>query len=94
MSSITRRSFFAGVGAITALAALPASAVAAGDDEGSEWAAGDVENTCFRLSLSPREGLKNTRLLHLPSGLILADADYSYSFERPDISSESDGQVR
>jgi hypothetical protein len=79
---MTRRRFFAGAGAITALAALPAPA--AGDStQGSEWAAGEVENNVFRLSLSPREGLKNTRLLHLSSGLSLADADYSYSFERP-----------
>ena len=82
MSSITRRRFFAGAGAITALAALPASATA-DTTQGSEWAAGDVENASFRLSLSPREGLKSTRLLHPASGLILADADYSYSFERP-----------
>ncbi len=79
MGPITRRRFFAGAGAITALAAFPAPAVAA-RAEGSEWAAGDVGSTSFRLSLSPREGLKNTRLLHLASGLILADADYSYSF--------------
>jgi hypothetical protein len=82
MNSITRRKFFAGAGALTALAALPTSSV--GDSApGSEWAAGEVDSTLFRLSLSPREGLKNTRLLHVASGLILADADYSYSFGRP-----------
>ena len=82
MRSTSRRGFLAGAGAITVLAALPAPAV--GDSTGGpEWPAGDVENTSFRLSLSPREGLKNTRLLHLPDGLILADADYNYSFERP-----------
>ncbi len=82
MNSISRRKFFAGAGAITALAAL--STPSTGDSApGPEWAAGDVENTSFRLSLSPREGLKNTRLLHLSSGLVLADADYSYSFGRP-----------
>jgi hypothetical protein len=79
---MTRRKFFAGAGAITALAALP-TPTAGESAPGSEWAAGDVENASFRLSLSPHDGLKNTHLVHLPSGLTLADADYSYSFERP-----------
>jgi len=82
MNPMTRRKFFAGAGAITALAALP-TPTAGESAPGSEWAAGDVENASFRLSLSPHDGLKNTHLVHLPSGLTLADADYSYSFERP-----------
>ena len=82
MSSITRRGFFAGAGAISALAALPDLAVA-NDPQTPEWPEGSAENTTFRLSLFPREGLKDTRLIHVPSGLILADADYGYSFERP-----------
>src|SRR5271157_4213460 len=78
MNSMTRRKFFAGAGAISTLAALPVSG-AVENTQGLEWPAGNIENPSFRLSLSPREGLRNTRLLHVPSGLILADADYSYS---------------
>ena len=81
MNAISRRRFFAGAGAVSAWASLEAAAI--DNAQGSEWPAGDVENTSFRLSLSPREGLKNTRLLHPASGLVLADADYSYSFARP-----------
>lgn len=80
MTSITRRKFFVGVGAITAAATLPIPA-AGQDAQSSEWTGGDAESGAFRLSLSP--GLKNTRIQHPASGLILADADYSYSFERP-----------
>jgi hypothetical protein len=80
MSSITRRKFFAGVGAITAAASLPTPA-AGQNTQSSEWTGGDAESSTFRLSLSP--SLKSTRLVHVSSGLILADADYSYSFERP-----------
>lgn len=82
MNSISRRRFFASAGAITAFAALPSVSTASSAQE-SEWPGGDVDNASFRLSLSPQDGLKKTRLLHLPSGLRLADADYSYSFERP-----------
>ena len=82
MNSMSRRKFFAGAGAITTLAALPARSAGEGA-QGLEWPAGNIENPSFRLSLSPRDGLKNTRLLHVPSGLILADADYSYSFGSP-----------
>jgi hypothetical protein len=49
------------------------------------WPGGEVGNAAFRLTLSPREGLRKTRVLHVPSGLPLADADYSYSFGRPDF---------
>jgi hypothetical protein len=80
MTSITRRKFFAGVGALTAAATLPTSA-AGQNARSSDWTGGDAESGAFRLSLSP--GLKDTRLQHKVSGLILADADYSYSFERP-----------
>ncbi len=82
MNSMSRRKFFAGAGAITTLAALPARSAGEGA-QGLEWPAGNIENPSFHLSLSPRDGLKNTRLLHVPSGLILADADYSYSFGSP-----------
>jgi hypothetical protein len=86
MNSMTRRRFFAGAGALTALAAVPTSA-AADNPQGSEWSGGSEENATFRLSLSPGEGLKNTRLVHPASGLILADANYSYSFEPPTFES-------
>jgi len=97
MNSITRRGFFAGMGAIGALTAIPSPATEDGV-RSLEWPGGEVESTSFRLSLSPRDGLKNTRLLHPLSGLILADAHYSYSFERPtfqvaQISKSADGSV-
>lgn len=80
MDSITRRRFFAGVGAVASSAALPAAADAVGV-RASGGPPAEVQSSAFRLSLAP--DLKSTRLLHRPSGLILADADYSYSFERP-----------
>ena len=82
MKPITRRRFFAGVGAVTAAAGASRADLAGGDNRpNSELAPAGVENGTFRLSLSP--DLKATRLLHLASGLALADAGYSYSFERP-----------
>ena len=93
MNSISRRKFFAGAGAITALAALPTPS--AGDSApGSEWAAGDVENTSFRLSLSPREGLKNTRLLHLFERTDPGGCGLQLFVWAPYIRGEPDGQVR
>ncbi len=95
MKSITRRRFIAGAGTLSAVAAY--GELAAQDlPLQPQWPGGDAENATFHLALSPREGLKNTRLLHMPSGLTLADADYSYSFERPEflqslISKSSDG---
>jgi hypothetical protein len=95
MTFITRRKFFAGVGAITAAATLPIPS--AGENaQSAEWNGGDTENSAFRLALSP--GLKNTRLQHMASGIVLADADYSYSFERPTfqqsrLANSDDGSV-
>jgi hypothetical protein len=84
MGKLTRRNFFAGAGAISTLAALPGIK---GEESAqqTEWPGGDAENAAFRLSLLPREGLVNTRLVHLDSGIVLADADYSYSFGRPEF---------
>lgn len=84
MSSLTRRGFFAGAGAISALAALPDLA-AQNKPQSLEWPEGKVENPTFRLSLFPRVGLRDTHLIHVPSGLILADADYGYPFDRPEF---------
>ena len=80
MNSLTRRGFLAGVGAIRAAVALPAHTNAEGA-HGPESPASEAQNAAFQLSFPP--GLKDCRLVHLPSGLVLADADYSYSFERP-----------
>lgn len=95
MDSLTRRGFFAGVGAIGTAAALPTHTNAKGA-RSTEGPSSEAQNAAFRLSFSP--GLKNSRLVHLPSELVLADADYSYSFERPafqtgDTSEADDGSV-
>lgn len=84
MESITRRRFLNRAGLLSAVAGLPPTPAKA-RAAGAEWAGGEVGNADFRLSLKPRAGLQNTRLLHVPSGLILADADYSYSIGRPEF---------
>ncbi len=82
MSSITRRSFFGKTGMLSAFLAL--SRPAPSDKlQGLHRTEGEIGNATFRLVLSPRDGLRNTRLIHAPSGLLLADGDYSYSFGRP-----------
>lgn len=97
MIAITRRSFFTWAGALPAATAL-FRPVRAETGPATSWAGGEVSNSVFRLLLSPEQGLRNTRLLHLPSGLALAEGDYSYSFGRPEfhdssISQGADGSV-
>jgi len=70
---------------LTALASCPPSRGSA-RAPGQDWVDGDVENSSFRLTLLPQNGLEKTRLRHVPSGLLLADGDYSYSFPRPEFS--------
>ncbi len=82
MGSMTRRIFFRRTGAVSALLTC-ARPGRADETKGLEWKGGELGNASFRLSLSPADGLKNTRLTHAPSGLLLADGDYSYSFGRP-----------
>jgi len=84
VDSISRRNFLSKAGAISAWSMIPQSAFPQVAGE-SQYTGGDVENAAFRLSLSPRKGLANTRLIHVPSGLALADGDYSYSFGRPEF---------
>src|SRR2546425_4238843 len=79
---MTRRIFFRRTGAVSALLTC-ARPGRADETKGLEWKGGELGNASFRLSLSPADGLKNTRLTHAPSGLLLADGDYSYSFGRP-----------
>ncbi len=81
---MTRRGFFGRVG-LGALLKAPASRGARGRERTVSWEGGEVGNSAFRLRLLPKEGLQKTRVTHLPSGLVLADADYSYSFERPNF---------
>jgi hypothetical protein len=81
---------------MSGLAVFPTATPAGGPQ--FDWPEGEVENAAFLLSLSPRNGLKRTRLLHMASGLALADADYGYSFERPTfqvsrMSKSEDGSV-
>src|SRR5260370_42271427 len=95
MSSISRRAFFRSAGALSTLAVRSGSGWA--DPVNSlQWTGGEVSNATFRLVLSPSEALKNTRLIHAPSGLLLAEGDYSYSFGRAEFhesstSDQSDG---
>src|SRR2546426_5415794 len=79
---MTRRIFFRRTGAVSALLSC-ARPGRADETKGLEWKGGELGTASFRLSLSPADGLKNTRLTHAPSGLLLADGDYSYSFGRP-----------
>ncbi len=53
------------------------------------WNGGEVRNKIFQLFLSPKTGLRNTRLVHTVSGLRLAYGDYSYSFGRPEFQESS-----
>jgi hypothetical protein len=97
MDSITRRNFLGRASLLTAVTTLPRAGAAA-ETSGQEWFGGSLSNAAFRLTLSPREGLANTRLVHTPSGLALSDGDYSYSFARPvfresQISEGADGST-
>src|SRR5271157_2232111 len=84
MDSITRRNFLGKAGALSAWGMLAGSAPLLGA-EGFPMQGGSVENAAFRLALDPGVGLRNTQIIHLPSGLALADGDYSYSFCRPEF---------
>jgi hypothetical protein len=44
-----------------------------------------LENKAFRLTLTPGTGLK-TKLVHVPTGIVLADGAYSYSCGNPGFS--------
>ncbi len=96
MASITRRDFFVKMGA------APAALYGTGRAElgfSAPWKGGEVRNKTFQLFLSPKKGLRNTRLVHASSGLRLADGDYRYSFGRPDFRESSvtrgaDGSIR
>ncbi|HVA01514.1 MAG TPA: hypothetical protein VMV34_07645, partial [Terriglobia bacterium] len=88
MEPITRRNFMARVSTLSAAAALWGGEQANAESSNS-WAGGEIQNHSFRLSLAPREGLRNTRLVHTASGLRMADGDYSYSFGRPEFQDNS-----
>jgi len=84
LSSITRRSFLGGAGAISAVAAFAGSSTGQ-TAQARRWVDEEIGNATFRLKLSPSQGLKQTRLTHAPSALLLADGDYSFSFGRPEF---------
>ena len=92
MSSTSRRGFLSTASALSAWGFL-AGPIVGEDATGSPWSGGSVENDAFRLVLSPREGLRHTQLIHLPSGLLLADGDYSYSFGKPEFSASHAAEV-
>ena len=68
----------------TAMAALPAAVIApsASAEAENSPAAVTLKNAQFELSLTPSTGLQS-KLVHLPTGTLLADGYYSYSFATP-----------
>jgi hypothetical protein len=82
MRSFTRRAFLKSSGALSALTAGSSSNWVA-DEQANHWTGGEMGNSAFRLTHSETEGLNNLRLTHLPSGLVLAQGNYSYSCGRP-----------
>lgn len=92
MRPISRRRFFRTAGALSTLAAFPRDGWGGQAGE-SPWKGGEIGNATFRLHLSPQQGLRKTRLVHVPSGLALADADYSYSFDRPQFGESRAGEA-
>jgi hypothetical protein len=82
LTRIPRRKFLEQVGGCSSLAVLKLASPSDGG-AGLPWSGGEIDNQVFRLSLSPEKSLKRTRLLHVPTGMLLADADYSYSFGVP-----------
>ncbi len=87
MDPISRRNFIGKAGLAGVLSTLP-DGLTSGQGTGPKWQGGEVANETFRLSMMPGDGLKKTRLVHVPTDLLLADADYNYSFG-PVIFSES-----
>jgi len=92
MASITRRGFFGRVGTLPAVGLLFRAGAAKGAQLVESWEGGEVRNAAFRVSLSPKDGLRNTRVVHVPSELSLADGDYSFSFGRPQFRKTSISQ--
>jgi hypothetical protein len=90
---MTRRSFIGRTGVISAVRAFtkPANGWRA---QARPWVGEEIGNATFRLILSPLQGLKRTRLAHTPSALVLADGDYSYSFELPEFQESSIAEDR
>ena len=66
----------------TAMVALPAVVVAPSARAESKSAPSTLKNAQFELSLTPGTGLQ-CKLVHLPTGTVLADGFYSYSFGTP-----------
>lgn len=71
----------------TAMAALPSAVIASSASAEAENspAAVTLKNAQFELSLTPRNGFQS-KLVHLPTGTLLADGYYSYSFATPHFS--------
>ena len=85
MSSYTRREFIVTAGIASAAGAL-------GQPETVAKAASpahpllEASAASFRLSFSPGRGLEDLRLIHVPSGLCLAQGEYSYTLVLPNSS--------
>jgi len=82
LTLIPRRKFLQQLSQFPALAAFPPASPLAGARL-VQLTGGEISNSVFRLSIRPAESLNHTGLLHTPTGLLLADAGYSYSFGPP-----------
>jgi hypothetical protein len=78
VNATTRRGFLKGSAAISALANIPLTQ-STPNAETQEASARLAENGTFRWSLTNQQ----MRVVHLHSGAVLADAEYSYWFGRP-----------
>jgi len=80
-----RRKFLQQISQFSSLAAFPSTSPL----QPLKWTGGEISNSVFRLSIWPSESVNHTRLSHIPTGLLLADAAYSYSFGPPEFRESS-----
>jgi hypothetical protein len=85
-----RRKFLQQMSQFSSLAAFPSTSPL----QPLKWTGGEISNSVFRLSICPSESLRHTRLSHIPTGLLLADAPYSYSFGPPEFRESSASSTR
>src|SRR5437773_2429601 len=79
---MSRRNFLGKASVLSASAILSTSELG-NAERARAWSGGRVGNSTFRMILSPQNGLRKARFTHVPSGLVMADGDYSYSFGQP-----------
>jgi hypothetical protein len=74
-----RRTFLQQMSQFSSFAAFPSTSPI----RPTQWTGAEINNSVFHLSIQPSEGLNHTCLSHVPTGLPLADAGYSYSLGPP-----------